>query len=127
MSLVQGLEEAGFEIDAELAQTYAEYRTVEEARLPVPEFFFELVPLIPEMPLDPATIGRAAQTADLAVITIGRNSGEFQDREIEGDFDLTAAEQTMLADVSAAFRAEQKKVIADLRRDRVVEELTPGR
>lgn len=121
VSLVQGLEEAGFEIDAELAQTYADYRAVEEARLPVPEFFFELVPLIPEMPLDPVTISHAAQTADLAVITIGRNSGEFQDREIEGDFDLTAAEQTMLADVSAAFRAEQKKVIVILNVGNVIE------
>ena len=121
VSLVQGLEEAGFEIDAVLAQTYAEYRTVEEARLPVPEFFFELVPLIPEMPLDAETIGRAARSADLAVITIGRNSGEFQDREVEGDFDLTEAEQTMLADVSAAFRAERKKVIVILNVGNVIE------
>ena len=121
VSLVQGLEEAGFAIDAELAQTYADYRAVEEAKLPEPEFFFELVPLIPEMPLDPAAIERAAQTADLAVITIGRSSGEFQDREIEGDFDLTEAEQTMLADVSAAFRAEQKKVIVILNVGNVIE------
>lgn len=121
VSLVQGLEEAGFEIDAQLAQSYAEYRAVEEAKLPVPEFFFELVPLIPEMPLDSGMIGRAAQTADLAVITIGRNSGEFQDREIDGDFDLTEAEQTMLADVSAAFRAEQKKVIVILNVGNVIE------
>ena len=121
VSLVQGLEEAGFEIEAELAQTYADYRAVEEAKLPVPEFFFELVPLIPEMPLDPAAIEQAAQTADLAVITIGRNSGEFQDRDIEGDFDLTEAEQTMLADVSAAFRAEQKKVVVILNVGNVIE------
>ena len=121
VSLVQGLEEAGFEIDAELAQTYADYRAVEEARLPEPEFFFDLVPLIPEMPLDSGMIGRAAAAADLAVITIGRNSGEFQDREIEGDFDLTAAEQAMLADVSAAFRAEQKKVIVILNVGNVIE------
>lgn len=114
VSLVQGLEDAGFEIDAELAETYTEYRTVEEAKLPEPEFFFELVPLIPEMPLERAAIERAAQMSDLALITIGRDSGEFQDREIEGDFDLTAAEQTMLADVATAFRAEQKKVIVIL-------------
>ncbi len=121
VSLVQGLEEAGFEIDAELAQTYTEYRAVEEAKLPEPEFFFELVPLIPEMPLDPAAIERAAQTAELALVTIGRNSGEFQDREIEGDFDLTAAEQAMLADVSAAFRAERKKVVVILNIGNVIE------
>ena len=121
VSLVQGLEEAGFEIDAQLAQAYTEYRTVEEAKLPEPEFFFELVPLIPEMPLDRTAIERAAQTTDLALITIGRDSGEFQDREIDGDFDLTAAEQTMLADVAAAFRAERKKVIVILNIGNVIE------
>lgn len=121
VSLVQGLEDAGFEIHTELAQTYTEYRAVEEAKLPEPEFFFELVPLIPEMPLDRTAIERAAQTADLALITIGRDSGEFQDRGIEGDFDLTAAEQTMLADVAAAFRAERKKVIVILNIGNVIE------
>ena len=58
--------------------------------------------------------GLAGQ-ADVAVITIGRNSGEGRDRsEGEGDFTLTAAERNMIKIVSAAFQAKGKKAIVIL-------------
>ena len=67
--------------------------------------FFELAPSIPEMPLSEQFLERAVADNDLAMITLSRDSGEFQDRSLEGDFYLTLAEQTMIDEVSRAFRA----------------------
>ena len=52
-----------------------------------------------------ALICEAAKGADVAVITIHRNSGECYDRTPEkGDFYLTDTEAAMVAEVTAAFR-----------------------
>lgn len=121
VSLVEGLENAGLSIDPELQKNYEEYMEAEKAKLPEKKFFFELLPPIPEMPLGDATVKAKAESASMALITLGRNSGEFQDREVEGDFNLTEAEQTMIQKVSAAFRAAGKPVIVVLNIGNVIE------
>ena len=50
-----------------------------------------------------------AKEADIAFITIGRSSGEFQDRAIAGDFNLTEQEQALIKTVTEAFHKEGKK------------------
>ena len=55
------------------------------------------------------------------MITIGRNAGEGRDRQIEGDFELTTAEQAMIKDVVGAFHAQKKKAVVVLNIGGVIE------
>ncbi len=50
-------------------------------------------------------VGTAATTDDAAIITIGRNAGEGNDRKLVNDYYLSAAEITMIKTVSATFHA----------------------
>ncbi len=57
---------------------------------------------------------QAAEEADVAVITIGRNSSEAFDRHIERDFHLNIHEQAMITAVSRDFHSRGKKVVVVL-------------
>jgi len=56
----------------------------------------------------------AAQEADIAIISIGRNSSEAFDRHIERDYHLNVHEQAMIAAVSRDFHKLGKKVVVVL-------------
>jgi len=63
-----------------------------------------------------------AEKSDMALITIGRNAGEGQDRtDTEGDFRLTVTEKDMMKNVTEAFHAKGKKSIVVLNVAGVVE------
>lgn len=121
VSLVQGFANNNLQVDAELQQVYQQHLQAERAKQPKKRYFFELLPPLPELTPDLALIQRKAKDTELAVITIGRNSGEFQDRKVAGDFDLTATEKQLISMVSAAFHAEGKKVVLILNIGNVVE------
>ena len=57
---------------------------------------------------------RAAEEADIAIITIGRNSSEAFDRHIERDFHLNNQEKAMIASVSRDFHSRGKRVVVVL-------------
>jgi beta-glucosidase len=120
ISLVQGLSEAGLTTDAALAAAYASY--LEEARANQPERpRFMPAPPIPERAVPAEEVDRLARESDIALVTIGRNSGEFRDRKREDDFDLSEAERTLLQGVTQAFHAQQKKVLVVLNIGGVIE------
>lgn len=121
VSLVEGLANTGYEVDADWKARYEQYLAEEEAKQPEKAFFFELPPPIAELPLDAAEVARTAEQTDMGFITIGRNSGEFQDRELEGDYYLTEAEQAMIKTVAGAYRAQGKPVVLLLNIGNVVE------
>lgn len=121
VSMVQGFESSNLKVDQELQTRYEQHIKVEKAKLPKKRYFFELLPPIPELSLDELLIKRKAMESDIAVITIGRNSGEFQDRKVEGDFALTDMELQLIQRVSSAFKKQDKKVVLILNIGNVVE------
>lgn len=110
VSLERGLSGAGYTVEPHLANRYAAYLADQEASRP-PAAPFMPQPPIPERVVDAADIASAAASADVAVVAIGRNSGEFTDREIDGDFTLTPAERALLREVARTFRAAGRKVV----------------
>ncbi|WP_375417546.1 beta-glucosidase [uncultured Hymenobacter sp.] len=120
ISVAQGLADAGFAVEASLRQRYTQYLQAEKARLPKTSPF-DPVPVIAELVPDAAQLQAQAQANDVAVLSIGRSAGEGGDRKVADDFTLTAAEQTLLKQVSTAFHAAGKKVIVVLNVGGVIE------
>lgn len=121
VSLVEGLKNAGYHIDEDLAKIYQAYTISEKAKLPPKKFFFSLQDPIIEMPVSTELLIQKALDNDIAFITIGRNAGEFQDRKVDFDFNLTQAEHDLISQVSEKFHAQNKKVVLILNTGGVME------
>ena len=120
VSLVEGLETAGLAIDAKLAGDYKAFIAAEKAKQAPTQPFMPAPPL-PEMAVSAAEFARLARASDIAVVTIGRLSGEFIDRKRDGDFELLPNEKALIRDVTTAFRAQRKKVLVVLNIGGVIE------
>jgi beta-glucosidase len=121
VSLLEGLKAAGFAVDGALAEAYQRYIQEEQAKRPAaPRAFMRPAP-IPERAVSADEIDRLAGDTDLALVTIGRNSGEGRDRKLEDDFELSAAEKALLQNVATAFHARKKKVLVVLNIGGVIE------
>jgi beta-glucosidase len=116
VSLVEGLQNVGLTVNENLQAMYTAYvKAAREGRPRPTRGGFGSQSPIAEMGVNADLINSLSNTADIAVITIGRNSGEGRDRSSgEGDFKLTAAEQELIKSVSAAFRAKKKKSVVIL-------------
>lgn len=113
VSLNQGLENGGFSVDQDLQTKYEEYIAHERAIIPKQSSILTPPTAIPEMPAGQADIQEAVSGNDVAIITIGRNSGEGSDRKVS-DFYLDQTEKDLIKNVSDAFHAAGKKVIVVL-------------
>ncbi len=114
VSLVQGLSNAGYQLDESLNNSYQTYVKAEKAKQPKKNFFeefFNPTPRIAEMPIDTDLFTAKATTTDIALITIGRNAGEGSDRKVENDFNLKQSEIDLINNVSNAYHAKGKKVV----------------
>ncbi len=69
---------------------------------------------IGEYSLSTDLIGKAANTNDHVIISIGRNAGEGTDRKIDGNYNLNDNEKALIKNVADAFHAKNKKVIVVL-------------
>lgn len=117
VSLIEGLNNAGFTVDPALKKAYEAYIPEAQAKMPKStNQFAAFLPkhLIPEMNLSASELQASARNNDVALITIGKTSGEFADRYISDNFNLTVAEKKMISDVCAAFHKAGKKVIVVL-------------
>ncbi len=124
VSLLDGLKNAGLSVDTTLRAIYESYLPQAKAQLVMPEGPFAALlpkPLVPEMSLDENDLLQAARNNDVAIVTIGKSSGEFADRKLTDDFNLSELEQAMLDKVSRAFHRMGKKVVVVLNVCGVVE------
>ncbi len=126
ISLMQGLQNAGYETSEDLKNIYESY--MEEARKsqdhsgnPLAAMMGGKIP-VKEMPLKTSIAKNMAAKADIALITIGRNAGEGGDRKaVEGDFYLNQTEKDLIKTVTDAFHAKGKKSVVILNVAGVVE------
>ena len=120
VSLRQGLADAGFGLDGGLAQAYAGYLTEQTATLPKTPWYLPK-PRVPERSVSAVELKQLALSQDVAVVTIGRASGEFIDRKSGDDFELSATEHQLLRDTAQAFHAQGKKLVVVLNVSGVIE------
>jgi beta-glucosidase len=120
VQLVDGLKGAGYLINDELRKLYGVHIQNAKAKRPPTQAFMPPAP-IAEMSVNAELINKMASATDASLITVGRNSGEFFDRKMEGDFNLTAGEIALIRDVSNAFHGKGKRAIVVLNVGGVVE------
>ncbi len=121
ISLEQGLTRAGFVLDGSLKRHYLDYIRGEEAKIDWKKYNHVTPPRMAELALSEELIRQKAEQADVAMVTIGRNSGEYTDRKVINDFELCADEREILEKVSRAFHGVGKKVIVILNIGGVIE------
>ena len=124
VSLLDGLKNAGFDVDDSKKDVYLKHIADEEADFKATldgslAAFFP-VPRPTELIPDAKELKASTDENDVAIITFGRNSGEFFDRSA-ADFELSANERTLLVNVTNAFHAKGKKVIVVLNVGGVIE------
>jgi beta-glucosidase len=124
VALIEGLENAGYSVHGPLKEAYAAYIRDAEAKQtpgmgPLAQFMPR--PRIEEMEVQAGLARKAASETDIALITIGRSSGEFVDRQEEGDFNLTEREKALISTISKAFRDQGKRAVVVLNIGGVIE------
>lgn len=121
VSLLDGLKNAGYTVDEGLKNTYETYIKAEQERIAKQKKAWFMPDERPaEMELTTAQIQEQVAKNDVALITIGRTSGEFLDRKV-ADFNLSKAEKQLLQNVTRAFHAAGKKAIVVLNIGDVIE------
>jgi len=124
ISLTDGLNKAGYKLDKELVDLYTPFAAKEKAAELASRKERGILALpqrLPELELSKAMIEKKAASTALAIITIGRNSGEGGDRTIDNDFNLAADEVNLIDNVTEAFHAKGKKVVVILNIGGVIE------
>lgn len=127
VNLLDGLSNAGLSLSTHVADFYSGYVTsYKNERNAKEKGMLEMFlgdPLPDEPALDSSLVGHAADEADVAVITLGRLSGECLDRT-SADFNLSGNERKLISDVCDAFHAKGKKVVVILNIGGVIETAT---
>ena len=128
VDMVEGLKNAGIESSATLTDLYRKYIEFAKAKFQAerhPARWYQMEMFgqqkYPEISISPICINNEVKAADAAIVTIGRQAGEGVDREIEGEFNLTADERQMIVDVCNAFHAEGKPVVVVINSGSVIE------
>jgi len=113
INLREGLAAAGYTNHRALGLAYEAFIADQTAKLP-PQRLFMSPPTIAERPISQQEIDAVTAETDMAIVSIGRHSGEFEDRKAKDDFYLSDTEKALLAQVSKAFHREGKKVVVVL-------------
>ena len=133
VSLLDGMKNGGYAVSDDLKQAYeqfwADYHKAREAEIAEIEktdkqraMMMRFLPagLPAEKQFTVAELEAQAAKADIAVLTIGRISGEFFDRK-STDFNLSDSERNLLNQVCEAYHKAGKKVVVLLNIGGVIE------
>lgn len=125
ISIARGLEDAGYILHPATKADYEEYMTHAKnyqriGGMSVVSKNMGRAPL-KEMAIEKDIIAERADEADVAVIVLGRQAGEGQDRSLEKDWHLNGEEQSLIRNVCAYYHARNKKVIVVLNISGLVE------
>lgn len=123
VSLLEGMKNAGLKTDDSMQAEYAQHIAYAKTQVKEPEgpmARFLSAPLPKEKVYDDDRLAAIAESNDVAVVTIGRLSGEFVDRKLS-DFNLSDEETALLHKVCDAFHAKNKKVVVLLNIGGVIE------
>ena len=113
VSLVEGMRSAGYEVYKPLLKAYTQHLAAEEKRLfPNGRPPFSLLPpaRADEKQFTAEEMAAAVDSTDVAIISLGRKSGEAADRNAE-DFYLKEGEKALIKAVSEAYHAKGKQVV----------------
>lgn len=115
INLDKGLTEDEFILNPQVTGAYAAHIAAENERLAEinkERGWWFGTQLKDEMPASTTTdlASEVANECDAAIITIGRRSGEGNDRALEGDYNLSDEELTLIGEVCSQFHAVGKKV-----------------
>lgn len=125
VTMEDGLRNAGFELDGELADYYSTYKTyalaTKELNTIVRSRWADFGgPKLSEIEVGQPAIAKVAGRNDVAIVVIGRNAGEGADRNV-ADFELTDIERALIGNVSRSFHELGKKVVVVLNVGGVIE------
>ncbi|MBO4598280.1 MAG: glycoside hydrolase family 3 C-terminal domain-containing protein [Bacteroidaceae bacterium] len=133
VSLLDGLKNGGYIVSENLKNAYEKYlgdiKKKAEAELKELEkkdpnkamlTKFLPQPLPSEMQFSADELKKQAETADIAVITLGRLSGEFLDRKV-ADFNLSDSERKLVQQVCDVYHKANKQVVVLLNIGGVIE------
>ena len=114
-NISEGLEGAGFTLDARLVDFYAKHRdyVASQSALGMGGGGRNVMlgeAVLPEVAITQTAVQACAQRNDAAVIVIGRNAGEGDDRRMVDDFELTDIERALIRNVCNEFHKVGKKV-----------------
>lgn len=121
VSLIDGLKNAGYQVSESLKDNYLKYIIDQKSKRPKQANPFLLPAPIAEMKVEKKLIREMVQNYEIGIVTIGRNSGEFADRKLEGDFNFTDTEKDLIKNLATAFHEKNKRLIVILNTGGVVE------
>ena len=133
VSLLDGLKNGGYTVSEELKTAYETYLADIKAKAkaeiekleksdPNKAMYLKFMPqpLPAEMLFSADQLTTQAEAADIAVITLGRISGEFLDRKV-ADFNLSASERQLIQQVCDVYHKAGKQVVVLLNIGGVIE------
>jgi beta-glucosidase len=122
VNLIDGLRKSGYSLDESLQEKYKKYMLDNAPRGGDPiANIMGGKKRASDMPITDSLAQKMAVNYDLAIYTIGRISGEGEDRKLENDFNLSATEKSSIETVCRAFHHQGKKVVVVLNIGGVVE------
>lgn len=118
----EGLINGGYNLNNKLSNLYQEHIHQDKLLNPQVGIMSLGIPrMIPEPVLSNELIEEIANSTDIAIFTLGRNSGEAADRPVEDNFNLTEYEKDVLSRISNIYQAKRKKMVVLVNAGGVIE------